>query len=155
MDNYKSLLINESTIDEEMIEVSLDFWFNSKGEVRCPFPEYIKEDLVPRAVKKFIEWNAKISETARKEINDEILIEHFEEILFEEAHNMVAADDDKITIKYPFMLRIGDNVKHEGKPESKVISREVYTEKETTYLRVFFEELNSGEKWNTSFELFE
>jgi len=149
------LLVNEKHIDQEMIEASIEFWFSNKDEIRSPFPDYIKSDLLSSSIKQFIEWNKKISDDARKELNDEILVERFEEFLFEEAYKMVITDDEKITIKYPFMLRVDDQVKHEERPLSKVVSRSIIQKDNTSYLEVELVELENGVKWNTSFELME
>lgn len=149
------LLVNEKHIDQEMIEASIEFWFSNKDEIRSPFPDYIKSDLLSSSIKQFIEWNKKISDDARKELNDEILVERFEEFLFEEAYKMVITDDEKITIKYPFMLRVDDQVKHEEKPLSKVLSRNIIQKDNTSYLEVELVELENGVKWSTSFELME
>ena len=155
LQDYKELLESQKSIDPEMVDVSIDFWFNSKDEIRSPFPDYIKRDLIDTALLKFIEWNKKITDEARKEINDEILAERFEEILFEEAYKMVITDDEKITIKYPFMLRIDDLTKSENGIESKVIARKIKDNEDTSFLHVTLEETISGKKWETSFELYE
>lgn len=155
LSNYNVLLETQKTIDPEMIEAAIDFWFNNKDEIRSPFPDYIKKDLLDAAISRFMEWDKKITVEARKEINDEILAERFEEILFEEAHKMVITDDEKITIKYPFMLRIGDLTKSENGIESKVIAREIKDNDDTSFLHVTLEEIISGKKWETSFELYE
>jgi hypothetical protein len=149
------LLVNEKNIDQEMIEASIDFWFSNKDEIRSPFPDYIKSDLLTSSIKQFVEWNKKISDEARKELNDEILVERFEEFLFEQAHKMVMTEDERITIKYPFMLRIDDQVKHEEKPLSKVIARNIVVKDDTSYLEVELSEVENGIKWSTSFELME
>jgi len=155
LQDYRELLENQKSIDPEMIDVSIDFWFTSKDEIRSPFPDYIKKDLIDAAVLKFIEWDKKITTEARKEINDEILAERFEEILFEEAHKMVVTDDEKITIKYPFMLRIDDLTRDSNGIESKVIARKIKENDDTSFLHVTLLETDSGKKWETSFELFE
>lgn len=149
------LLVNEKHIDQEMIEASIEFWFSDKDEIRSPFPDYIKSDLLRSSIKQFIEWNKKISDDARKELNDEILVERFEEFLFEEAYKLVITDDEKITIKYPFMLRVDDQVKHEERPLSKVLSRNIIQKDNTSYLEVELVELENGVRWGTSFELME
>jgi len=149
------LLVNEKHIDPEMIETSIEFWFSNKDEIRSPFPDYIKSDLITSSIKQFVDWNKKISGDARKELNDEILVERFEEFLFEEAYKMVITDDEKITIKYPFMLRVDDQVKHEDKPLSKVICRNIIQKDNTSYLEVELCEIENGITWSTSFELME
>lgn len=140
-------------IDHEMIEVSIDFWFRDNETVRSPFPDYMKPQLREIAVIKFANWANKLSDEAKKEIIDEIKVERFEEILFEEALNLAMTEEEKITIQYPFLLRLGDRVKEGVHPESEVIARTIIKNKEQAFLNVEFKEIESGLIWNTSFEL--
>lgn len=147
------ILSNQSYIDREMIDVSLEFWFKDHDDIRSPFPDYIKSDLKVAATTKFVEWANKLTAEAKKEINDEILLERFEEILFEEALTMVISEDEKITVKYPFMLRIGDHVAKGDKPASEVVERQIVLDNDTSYMKIIFSELEGGAVWDSSFEL--
>lgn len=149
----EALIDSQDYIEYEMIEVSLNYWYNDQEDRRSPFPDYIKSDLRTAAVTSFLNWTKKLSSDAKKEINDEILIEKFEECLFEEAYKMVMTEDEKITVKYPFMIRCGDRVNYKDKPESIVVNRELENEGDTKYMKVTFEEMESGQTWNTLFEL--
>src|SRR5574343_918715 len=147
MDEIDLLIEKQDYIDGEMVKVSIDYWFRDHDNVRSPFPDYIKSDLKGNAVKKFLIWSEKLTPDSKKEINDEILIERFEEILFEEALKMVMSEDEKITIKYPFIFRVGDKVAKGEKPESTVVARELTSENNTPFLKITFEEIESGNKW--------
>lgn len=149
----EALLQNQSYVEREMLDVALDYWFNDQEDRRSPFPDYIKSDLRVTAVTIFLKWTGKLTDESKKEINDEILIERFEEILFEEAYKMVISDDEKLTIKYPFMLRIGDIVKDKNRPESTVMKRELTKNGDMAYLKVTLQENGSEKTWETSFEL--
>ena len=70
-------------IDNSMIEAAFGFWFSDKEHIRSPFPVYIREQLTTKALDNFFDWVKKISDQAKKDINDEIVAEKFEEILFE------------------------------------------------------------------------
>lgn len=153
MDEIDLLIEKQDYIDKEMIDVSIEYWFRDHDNIRSPFPDYIKSDLKGNAVKKFLTWAGKLTPEGKKEINDEILLERFEELLFEEAIKMVMTEDEKITIKYPFMLRMGDKVKEGEKPESIVVGREITSENDTSYLKITFEETANGKKWDSSFEI--
>ena len=100
-----------------------------------------------------MKWADNLGEQAKKEINDEILLERFEEILFEEGSKLVHTDDEKLTIKYPFMMRIDDLVNDEKHPESKVIKREIINENDTYFFNVTLLEVESGKTWSTKFEV--
>ncbi|MCC7051592.1 MAG: hypothetical protein IT239_07435 [Bacteroidia bacterium] len=147
----------QSYIDPGMIEAALNFWFSNSEHLRSPFPVYIREDLQNKAVLKFLEWGGQISSEAKREINDEILAEKFEEILFEIAHNMVLTEDEKLTIKYPFMPRVGDHINastpqgQEGK--SQVMDRFYHKKGDEVFLKIKLKNSTTEEVWETDFEL--
>jgi len=161
MNNSETLIGNKpelkNKIDPEMIKAAFDFWFNSNNHVRSPFPDYIREKLEEESIEKFLSWNSQISDKARKDINDEILAEKFEEIIFELALSMVITEDEKLTIRYPFMLRIGDIVKNKVNSEdtidNTVIGRSYTKRGDTAFLKVQLQSASTGEKWETEFEL--
>lgn len=146
-----------SNIELEMITAAFDFWYSNNDHIRSPFPNYIQEELKLNATKKFLDWNAKISDKAKKDINDDILAEKLEEIIFDLAINMVITEDEKLTIRYPFMLRVGDIIKVKDVPEdiaeSSVIKRYYEKRNDNAFMRVQLQNIRSGEKWETEFEL--
>lgn len=143
-------------IDNTMLETAFKFWFNDNGHLRSPFPNYIREPLRMKALDRFFDWTNQIAEKARKEINDEIVAEKFEEILFETAAEMVLTEDEKLTIRYPFMMRLGDvvNVK-EGEKEvpSEVVNRSVIKRGDFSYMKVRLKNKENGTVWEREFEL--
>ncbi len=138
-----------------MIETAYNFWFNDSGHIRSPFPVYIREILKEKASVKFSDWTSKISERAKKEINDEILAEKFEEILFETALGLVSTEDEKLTILYPFMPRTGDVINPKDAPngESKITRRAHLKRGDHSFLKLKLEAIDSGKEWETEFEL--
>lgn len=140
-------------IEKEMLETAIEYWFKGNDHIRSPFPDYIKSELQTITVSKYMDWAGRLSPDAIKEINDEIVLEKFEEVLFEEAYKLVGHEDERLTIKYPFMIRTGDKVKQDGKPESIVISRAVEKVKDAAYMKVMLQEIATGRQWSTSFEL--
>lgn len=141
-------------VQSEMIQAAFDFWFKDHDHIRSPFPEYIREPLRMKTLDKFFDWINNISERAKKDINDEIVAEKFEEILFEEAATIVLTEDEKLTILYPFMPRIDDVIKPKGQDEeSKVISRSHLKQGDHAFLKVKLEVVTSGKIWETDFEL--
>jgi hypothetical protein len=139
--------------DIELVDAAINYWFSDHESVRCPFPDYIKMELKELARIKFEKWVNSLRPDAEKEVNDEILAEKFEEILFDEAYKMVITEDEKITVKYPFMLRVGDKVVKEGNIESAVVERTIEKQGDTGFLKVVLEEIPGGRVWETSFEL--
>lgn len=157
MTSYKEKIAVQSYIESEMIEAAFEYWFSDHEHVRSPFPEYIREELKTQSAGSFLDWASKLTDKAKKDINDEILAEKLEEIIFEKALDMVKTEDEKITIKFPFLLRLNDTVKvkdvNEHIAESIVIERELIKEGDTVYLFVRLRNLASGMEWDTKFEL--
>ena len=150
-------LQSQSYIDQDMIKAAFEFWFSNSEHIRSPFPYYIHDKLQLDATFEFLEWSAKISEKAKKEINDEILAEKFEEIIFEHALKMVLTEDEKLTIRYPFMLRIGDIIKTkegtEDKSESTVLDRWYVKRDDFAFMKVKLKNNDSAEIWEREFGL--
>ncbi len=140
-----------------MVDSSINFWFSDNGHVRCPFPNGIKDSLAFMSKDKFELWVNKLSDKAKDEINDEILVEKFEEILFETALSMVENEDDRITIKYPFLPRLNDEMKRSEQPgenhKSLIIHRELVKKGDSNYLKIRLNNVVLDEKWETEFEL--
>lgn len=144
-------------IDNSMIEAAFGFWFSDKEHIRSPFPVYIREQLTTKALDNFFDWVKKISDQAKKDINDEIVAEKFEEILFETALPMVMTEDERLTIRYPFMMRIGDKVNIKEVPEtettSEVIDRSFLKKGDFAFMKVKLKNTATGKVWEREFEL--
>ncbi len=146
----------ETTSENGMIEAAFQFWFNDRGHIRSPFPEPIRKTLEEKAKTKFSNWTGKLSDSAKNEIDDGILAEKFEEILFETASEMVSTEDEKLTILYPFMPRIGDIITSKDtstNERSEIIARQHIKRGDETFLKVKLKSLDSQKEWETEFEL--
>ncbi|TAL59534.1 MAG: hypothetical protein EPN85_09150 [Bacteroidetes bacterium] len=141
----------------DMLEAAFNFWYSDKEHIRSPFPEYIRESLRMKAIDKFFDWVNKSAEKAKKEINDEIVAEKFEEILFETALPMVLTEDERLTIRYPFMMRMGDVVSVKEIPEvetsNEVIDRSFLKRGDFAYMKVKLKNTSTGKVWEREFEL--
>lgn len=150
-------LRSQDFIDPEMIKAAFDFWYSDNNHLRSPFPFYIRNDLKIAATNKFLDWSQSISGETKEELNDEILAERFEEIIFELALNMVITEDEKLTVRYPFMPRIGDVTDANDPPakpfKSRVIDRRYIKRGDQAFLRVKMKSDESREEWETEFEL--
>ncbi len=150
-------LAKQTYIEAQMLESAFDFWFKDHEHIRSPFPDYVHEDLQQKAVDKFLDWSSQISEKAKKDINDEILAEKFEEILFELGDELVKSTDEKLTIKYPFMPRVNDIIKVKDTPEDQaescVTAREICKKGDESFMKIKLKNLASGTEWETDFEL--
>lgn len=140
----------------ELIEETFKFWYKDDGHIRSPFPEYIRNDLKTAAIEGFFKWASNLNPKAKDEVNEEIIAEKFEEIIFETASTLVMTEDEKLTIEYPFLPRIDDIIfedveNKEGK--SKVIDRSKIQEEDHHFMLIKLEKLDSKDVWETKFEL--
>ncbi len=148
--------LEQGTLESsELVDETLKFWFKDNNHIRSPFPEYIRPNLKKNATKSFFRWTSNLNPKAKDEVNDEMIAEKFEEIIFEEAAKLVLTEDEKITIQYPFLPRLGDELsKSEVENEkSTVVDRNIYKEGDHSFLKVKLEKQISKQKWETSFEL--
>jgi len=150
--NIQDLLNKQNKFEPEMVLASLQYWLSDHDQVRSPFPLHMKDKLPELATRQFIEWTNKLTPEAKKEINDEILVEKFEEILFSQAQKFAENEEEKLTIQYPFLIRAGDVVIDKNE-KSTVASRKIKQEGDHTFMEVELVNEVSKTKWNTSFEL--
>ena len=146
--------LDSSTVESsELVEQTFKFWFTDNGHIRSPFPTYIQNELKVLATERFYEWVNGLRPEAKDELNDEAVGEKFEEIIFETATTLIKTEDERITILYPFLPRLGDALKDENGNESTIVDRAITKEGDTNLLKVFCENTNGGEKWTTTFPL--
>lgn len=149
--------LEQGTVESsELVEETLKFWFTDNEHIRSPFPEYIQNQLRKNAIAKFYEWAASLNAKAKDEVNDEIIAEKFEEIIFENAIPLVLTEDERITIHYPFLPRLNDEISSSNddvSEKSKVIDRVLINQEETPYLKVKLEKIDSKEIWETQFQI--
>jgi len=155
MENLSTLMETQQLVEPQMIKITLDYWFSDHNEVRSPFPDYMKEPLPLIAVKKYVNWINSLAEDIKESMKEELLMERLEEILFDEGYHLAISDDDKITIRYPFMMRLGDTVreKENGGIESRVIKREIVKKGDEVFLKLMLERNGTNQTWETTFEL--
>lgn len=139
----------------EMVEQTFNFWFSDNEHIRSPFPEYIRPILKENSVDGFFKWVSNLNPKAKEEVNDEMIAEKFEEIIFETAMRLVQTEDEKITIQYPFLPRVDDEIRNneEDTQVSKIIDRIILKEGDTKFLKVRLENVNDQQVWETKFEL--
>ncbi|MCB0538174.1 MAG: hypothetical protein KDE33_11695 [Bacteroidetes bacterium] len=144
----------EEIENSEFIKKTFEFWFETNGHIRSPFPSYVIPMVKESAILQFQEWINKLPKKAEKEIDDTVVCEKFEEILFELGSHFVKTEDEKITLKYPFLPRIGDpinkSIEHNN---SEVIFRKVLTEKDNKHLLIRAKEIETKQTWETKIEL--
>lgn len=137
----------------EMAKFAFNFWFSDNEHIRSPFPDYIQSELKQITEKEFQKWLDSLHLDASEEVDEEILAEKFEQILFESAIPLIKTEDERISILYPFLPRLGDSLKDDESNESIVTDRYLKKEADASFLQIVCEKLHNKEKWNTSFEL--
>ncbi len=136
---FEIFIKEQDFIGDDFFETSFNFWFNDNEHIRTPFPE---------------EWVYELSDEEKSKLDNEEIAETFEMILFNQAMELVKSEDEKITICYPFMPRVGDVVEDKEKGESTVIERELkIKDDEKKYLKLKLKPKKSTHEWETEFEV--
>lgn len=143
-----------SIISAKFIDPGFEYWFTNHEHVRSPFPLGIRNILKERASIIFFEWIDGLKETELKVMKEDEFVEMFETILFNEAMKLVEDEDQQLTIAYPFLPRMGDQVNHSLHGKGNLVGRKEIVSKENKKLfelSVLSQE--SGKTWETQFEL--
>ena len=82
-----------------------------------------------------------------------MMAEKFEEVLFESALSLVKDEDVEISLLYPFLPRMGDEVKGDTGRISCVQNRKLSKSGDHKFLDLEMKELENGRLWQTQIEL--
>ncbi len=146
--------LEKNTVESsELVEQTFNFWFVDNHHIRSPFPEYIRPQLKTDATDRFFNWAKALNPKAKEELNDEMIGEKFEECLFESAIPLIKTEDERITILYPFLPRLGDKLQQEKDAESIVVDRAIVKENDHSFLNLKLENRQTGGTWETQMEL--
>lgn len=148
-----NIIESDALKTSEFIEETFLFWYNDNEHIRSPFPDYIQSRLKIEATEKFYNWINNLKPEAKDELNDEAIAEKFEEIIFETSLPMILTEDERISILYPFLPRLGDALKDENGIESVITDRVIKKEEDTNFLHLSCLNKATNDKWKTSFEL--
>lgn len=151
---FKIFIKEQNFIGNDFFEESFKFWFNDNGYIRTPFPESIQSELTEKTFRIFMEWVFELSDEEKSKLENEEIAETFEMILFNQAIEMVDDEDQKITISYPFLPRLGDLVDDKEHGSGKIIERKLDLKKDDKkYLKVKLKSETVLQEWETEFEL--
>lgn len=143
--------LESNTVESsELVEQTFKFWLTDNNHLRSPFPSYIHAQLRHQATNIFWGWVKNLNSKAKEEINDTIVGEKFEEIIFETALNLIQTEDERITILYPFLPRKGDLL--EGNKD-KIIFRALEKEGDHSFMKIILKNKETQKEWETKFEL--
>lgn len=144
----------EEVESSEIVRQSFNFWFSDNGHIRSPFPAEIISTLKINSILQFQNWLNNLPSQVKKEEIDNVIIEKFEEFLFESGLSLVQNEDQKISINYPFLPRIGDKInKEQEDDEHEILDRRIVHEKDHSYLWIEAKSLNTQQLWETKIEL--
>lgn len=151
---FKIFIKEQDFVGADFFEESFKFWFIDNEHIRTPFPVEIQEKLKEQTFRVFMEWIYELSDEEKSAMESDALVETFEMILFNQAMGLVEDEDQKITICYPFLPRLGDVVDDKERGASEVIFRKVDLNKdEKKYLKVKLISESVLQEWETEFEL--
>jgi hypothetical protein len=151
---FNIFIKGQDFIGSDFLKESFKFWFKDNQHIRTPFPENIQKKLKEKTLRIFMEWVYELTDKEKSNLENEEIAEIFEMILFNQAIEMVDDEDQKITICYPFLPRLGDVLDDKERGKSKVTGRKVDTNKdEKKYLKVKLKSETVNHEWETEFEL--
>ena len=143
-----------SIISAKFIDPGFEYWFSNHEHVRSPFPSAIRNALKERVSNIFFEWIDGLKERELKAMKEDEFVEMFETLLFNEAMKLVEDEDQQLTIAYPFLPRLGDQVNHSLHGKGNLVGRKEIVSKENKKLfGLSVLSQDSGETWETQFEL--
>ncbi len=133
-----------------------EIWFHDHDHVRSPFPKAIQAQLKENAQREYLHWLHNLTATDRGDVTDDELVTVFEQLLFAQALELIGDDDDEqvMTIHYPFMPRVGDQVNDARHGPSTVIKRELKkNDDDQLCMVVFLDSAATGAAWQTEFSI--
>lgn len=141
-----------SVMTSQLVQETFDFWFKGGGHIRSPFPDYIRPDLERKSKERFHLWISNLKDSSKDEMNEEMIGEKLEEVIFDIASDLVKTEDERITILYPFLPRCGDPLINSSSEEGAIVDRSIVQEQDKRLLKVKVG-MKDGQVWETSFEL--
>ena len=149
-----TLIKEQDFVGTDFFEAAFKFWFNDSEEIRSPFPEKIQPELSELTSRIFLGWILELSDEEKSKLGNEEIAEVFEMILFNQAIGLVEDEEQKITICYPFLPRVGDLVDDKTRGSSKVIRRKMDVKDDNKkYLKLNLKSESASVEWDTEFEL--
>lgn len=153
MADVKEKVSLEAVRESPALHETIEFWFTDRDHLRSPFPPGIRKEVTEQAALRFHKWVNLLDPKAQGEVDSEVVGDKIEEIIFTCAMELVTDPEQRITIGFPFMPRLGDPIQSSDGAESKVIARKIEKEDKDAFLMVLARETASGKEWSTRFEL--
>lgn len=127
---------------KKFLDDAFEIFFKDTAEYRVPFPEHMQNELRAITELRFQKWfeNSEIEKS--DDMNSENLFAKLEDLVFETALAMAKTTEEKITIKFPELPRIGD--KFHVASENGVHDENAHDNMNEIIAR---EVIKDGEKW--------
>lgn len=143
-----------SIISVKFIEPGFEYWFTNHEHIRSPFPPMIRIALKKSTSAIFFEWIEGLKDVQLKTMKEDEFVEMFETILFNEAVKLVEDEDQQLSIVYPFLPRLGDQVNHSLHGKGSILSRkEIVSKGNNKQFELSVLAHKTGQTWVTQFEL--
>jgi hypothetical protein len=149
----KSLEYTKLIVENKFLKPGFNYWFSNHEHIRTPFPAKIRELTQERTSAVFMDWVEGLHESELKNVSDDEFAEMFETILFNEAIKLVENEDEKLTIIYPFLPRIGDTVNHKDFGQGVIIERKEVMVENKKMFEISVQSGTDSQIWKTQFEL--
>lgn len=104
-EEFKKKISEQKLIGADFFEGAFKFWFEDNKQFKCPFPEWMHDELKKRSYRKFMEW---VIELEDEKIKSQNLSDKYGDIVEEIALSLAETEDEKISILYPELPRVGD-----------------------------------------------
>jgi hypothetical protein len=156
-EEYLQRLKQQTIIGQEFMEAAFADWFEDTDKFRSPFPEKMRDKLSELTFRLFMEWTFQRQEHDGP-ITAEELGEKFGEIIQMVSISLAQSDEERMTIYYPDLPRVGDAVTFHGESESdtregEVVNRYLVDTDGHKELRLLGRYNDTGEVWETGFDL--
>ena len=152
-EEFEQRLDQQKLITKNYVDKAFNYWLEDRDDYRVPFPQYMLDELQECTLRLFLEWTFQIDD--QDSITAELLSEKFNEIIQMVGLSLARTDEDRLTIQYPGLPRLGDPVHfHSSESECRgtVIQRELVDDEGKMAIHVQAQ-LDAGEEYETWFDL--
>ena len=140
----------QEIVGDAFLREAFDYYLFDNADLRSPFPEYTHESLIQNTFQRIMHW---AFQQNKAEMTDEIVSSTFYAILLEEAQQLVATDDERLSLLYPELPRIGDTTNIPDKGTYKISRRHLYDKGDALFLKIFLQNTLTGHLMETDFEV--
>jgi|WetSurMetagenome_2_1015567.scaffolds.fasta_scaffold559911_1 hypothetical protein len=152
-EEYQQRLEQQTMIGQDFMEAAFADWFQDSDTFRSPFPETMRDELSELTFRHFMEWTFQRLEQEAP-ISAEELGEKFSEIIRTIGLSLAKGEQERLSIYYPDLPRIGDPVTfHEANGEERqgvVTQRYLVNADGHPQLRLVGHYQDSPEEWESS-----